>query len=139
MSTRKYEAEYKRRCAVIMDFLVPRMGRQFTTAQIAAALNTSQSRIQNTLSAMNREREISARKGQIHTDGHVGMLWWLDAIATKASAPSIRTLWRPLRPARCSVVPVRAGGRMAPVVCDDPRIGMGHWARNEFSPTEAFK
>ena len=135
MSTRKAVAEFNARRSKLLVFFAGRIGQKLTTSDVAIALGTSSIRIQNTLSAMRRELEVKCAPGGLR-DGRPQMLWWVDAEPSVTRQPVVKNPFRPLRPMRCTVIPVRAGGRMAPVISDDPRIGMGHWSHNPYSPTQ---
>ncbi len=50
-----------------------------------------------------------------------------------------RFAFRPLRTPRPTVIPVRSGGRLAPVVQTDAALSMGRFSPNDFRPSrEAF-
>ena len=135
MSTRKSIAEFNARRGRLLVFFSGRVGQKFTTSEVAIELGTSQIRIQNTLSAMRREQEVKGWPGKAK-DGRAQTLWWVESEPSVIRQPVVKNPFRPLRPVRCTVIPVRAGGRMAPVISDDPRIGMGHWSHNPYSPTQ---
>jgi len=111
-------------------------GSAMSTEDIANAVGTTTRAVMGPLTAMKKEAEAVSFPGQ-RVGNTTPTMWRSTAavfIAPRTAAPC-----RPYVPPRPTVIPVRAGGALAPVVTDGPGIGMGHWTRNKFSPTETYK
>lgn len=110
-------------------------GTAMCTEDIAHALGTTPRAVMGALTALKHQAEVVSYPG-VRAGDTTPTMWRSTAavIVKPRIAPH-----RPYMPPRATVIPVRAGGALAPVVSDGPGVGMGHWTRNEFSPTEAFK
>ena len=111
-------------------------GTPMSTEDIAHALGTTPRTAMGALTALKHEADVVSFPGQ-RVGNTTPTMWRSTAavlIAPRSAAPC-----RPYVPPRPTVIPVRAGGALAPVVTDGPGIGMGHWTRNKFSPTETYK
>jgi hypothetical protein len=110
-------------------------GTPMCTEDIAHALGTTPRTVMGATTALKRQADVVSYPGQ--RIGNTTPTMWRSTAAVVVKtrvAPH-----RPYLPPRPTVIPVRAGGALAPVVTDGPGIGMGHWTRNKLSPTEAFK
>lgn len=77
-----------------------------------------------------RRLEIGANKA-----GEPLVMWQPVPIVAPAT-PRIAMPVRPYRVPRPTIVPVRSGGAIAPVIADGANVGMGHWSHNPFAPTQ---
>lgn len=111
-------------------------GATMTAEQIADALDSTPRAVTGALTALKHQGDVVAFNGQRIRD-YVPVMWRMTVV------PAVQVLrflnFRPYLPPRPTVIPVRAGGALAPAVSDGPFVGMGHWTRNEFSPKEAYK
>lgn len=75
---------------------------------------------------------VVAANGGRHAGGRPVI--WRELVAPTPLAQ--RFAFRPLRTPRPTVIPVRAGGRLAPQVHNDAAVSMGRFTPNEYCPTK---
>lgn len=106
-----------------------------TSGVIADKLHLTVRTVVSLCLGMQAKGELMSRPGAVRVEGQYPMVWFTPPTEAPLAAEA-RYPFRAYTPPRMNVIPVRAGGRIARDLSDDPRIGMGHWSHNPFSPME---
>jgi hypothetical protein len=122
--------------ATVLELLAD--GATMTAEQIADALDSTPRAVTGALTALKHQGDVVAFNGQRIRD-YVPLMWRATVLPGVQLVREVRNPFRPYKPPAPTVIPVRAGNRVATPIDDGPPVGMGHWTRNEFSPTEKFR
>ncbi len=106
-----------------------------TTEQLATETGMTTRAVVSLCRELQQDQFIVAANGARHAGGRPVI--WRELVARTPLAQ--RFAFRPLRTPRPTVIPVRAGGRLAPVVQTDAAVSMGRFTVNDTRPSrEAF-
>ncbi len=103
-----------------------------TTEQLATETGMTTRAVASLCRELQQDQFIVAANGARHAGGRP-VIWRELTAPTPLAA---RFPFRPLRTPRPTVIPVRAGGRMAPDIRCDARVSFGPYASNPFHPTK---
>jgi DNA-binding transcriptional ArsR family regulator len=120
----------------VLDLLAD--GAAMTCIQIAEALDSTQRAVMGALTALKNQGDVVAFNG-VRIRDHIPLLWRLTRLPGVQLVREVRHPFKLYKPPAPTVIPVRAGNRVATPITDGPAVGMGHWTRNEYSPTEKFR
>ncbi len=122
--------------ATVLELLAD--GATMTAEQIADALDSTPRAVTGALTALRHNGDVVCFYGTRIRD-YVPLMWRATVLPGVQLVREVRNPFRPYKPPAPTVIPVRAGNRVALPMHDDPPVGMGHWTRNEYSPTEKFR
>lgn len=113
--------------------LIQAAGRQGISTEALSAQAGMTSRAVVSLCRELQQGQIVVAVNGCRHEGGRPVIWRELTAPTPLAA---RFPFRPLRTPRPTVIPVRAGGRLAPDIRGDARVSFGPYASNPFHPTK---
>ena len=133
--SRQTEAARRTACDTLIISLLRRIHVGQSADAIAEKLGTTPATIRGRLQSLLRIGEVQRIETGRSRDGHPVIVWRI-APTSFASPEAPKPVFAPYTPPRATIVPVRDGGKLAPVTSDGAIVGMGRWTHNPFSPVQ---